>query len=241
MKKMSFFIIVLLTCVWFSVNGQSSLGVSGLLTVPSAEMQPDGTFMMGGNYLPNAMLPARFGKNTGNYYFNLTFLPFMEICYRCTLLKVGERKEHWQQDRSVSLRLQTLKEKKYIPSVVVGSNDAFTTYALNPFSRETDNRLFGSVYGVLTKNVLMGTHVLGLTAGYYLPIYDESSNKGVFGGIRYTPVFFPLLNIMADYDGKKISTGFSFFLFKHFRAYIMMYDFKNISAGVRYELMVIRK
>ena len=57
---------------------QRSLGVSGLLNIPSADMQEDGTFMAGGNYLPQEMLPQEWGYNSGNYFVNLTFLPFME-------------------------------------------------------------------------------------------------------------------------------------------------------------------
>ena len=61
---------------------QRSLGVSGLLNIPSADMQEDGTFMAGGNYLPQEMLPQEWGYNSGNYFVNLTFLPFMEVAYR---------------------------------------------------------------------------------------------------------------------------------------------------------------
>lgn len=72
---------------------QRSLGTSGLLNIPSADMQEDGTFMAGGNYLPEEMLPREWGYNSGNYFVNLTFLPFMEVAYRCTLLKVREYRQ----------------------------------------------------------------------------------------------------------------------------------------------------
>nr|WP_129733945.1 YjbH domain-containing protein [Parabacteroides goldsteinii] len=240
-KKCLFFILGLLACFGGPTRGQSYLGVSGLLTVPSADMQEDGTFMMGGNYLPSVMLPDGFNQNTGNYFLNLTFLPFMEVTYRCTLSRPGGKDANWQQDRAVSLRLRALKEKKYIPSVVLGSNDAFTTKALNIFDKKKANRMFGSVYGVLTKNIPMGGHVLGVTAGYYFPVYDESPNKGFFGGIRYTPGFFPLLSVMADYDGDRISAGASLFLFHHIRIHAMAYHLQEVSAGIRYEFILIRK
>ena len=95
-------------------------------------MQEDGTFMTGGNYLPQEMLPREWGYNSGNYFVNLTFLPFMEVAYRCTLLKVKSTGK-WNQDRSVSPRLRPLKEGKGWPSVVIGSNDLLTTGELNPF------------------------------------------------------------------------------------------------------------
>lgn len=241
MKSIFLFILSLLACLSGPARGQSYMGGSGLLTVPSADMQQDGTFMIGGNYLPRVMLPNEFDLNTGNYFLNLTFLPFMEIGYRCTLSKSDGKEVNWQQDRAVSLRLRALKEKKYVPSVVLGSNDVLTTNALNIFDEKKANRLFGSVYGVLTKNIPMGNHVLGFTAGYYFPVYDESLNKGFFGGIRYTPGFFPLLSVMADYDGHKVSIGASLFLFRHFRGHVIIYNFQNISAGVRYEFILIRK
>lgn len=241
MKNKWLILLGIWVCCRIPVEAQYSFGVSGLLNIPSAEMQQDGTFMMGGNYLPSVMLPDGFDRNTGNYFFDLTFLPFVEIGYRCTLSKPGGKKANWQQDRAVSLRLRALKEKKYIPSVVVGSNDAFTTNALQLFSNKKANRMFGSVYGVLTKNILIGPHALGITVGYYFPVYSNSPNKGLFGGLRYTPEFFPQMNVLADYDGRKVSGGVSLFLFQHFRMHVMAYGFRDLSAGIRYEFILIRK
>lgn len=241
MKKISWFIVLFF--IYVQVKGQSSLGVSGLLTAPSADMQADGTFMAGGNYLPRSMLTDDFLHNTGNYFLNITFLPFIEVGYRCTLAKGKgtDLKDTWQQDRAVSLRLRVLKEKKYLPSVVVGSNDAFTTYALDPFSSKKANRMFGSIYGVITKNIPVGSHGLGITGGYYLPVYSGSPNKGFFGGIRYTPGFLPQVSVMAEYNIKKVSAGASLFLFRHLRMQVMTYGFKDFSAGIRYEFILIRK
>lgn len=241
MKNKWLLLLGIWACCRIPVEAQYFSGVSGLLTIPSAEMQQDGTFMMGGNYLPCVMLPDGFDRNTGNYFLDLTFLPFVEIGYRCTLSKPGGKKANWQQDRAVSLRLRALKEKKYIPSVVLGSNDAFTTNALQLFSNKKANRMFGSVYGVLTKNILIGPHALGITVGYYFPVYSNSPNKGLFGGLRYTPEFFPQMNVLADYDGRKVSGGVSLFLFQHFRMHVMVYGFRDLSTGIRYEFILIRK
>lgn len=223
-------------------HSQYSLGVSGLLTIPSADMQTDGTFMAGGNYLPVGILPTWFDKNTGGYFVNLTFLPFVEMTYRCTLEKVktSTGKYTWQQDRSVSLRLRVLKEKKYIPGLAAGSNDAFTTYELNPFSSEGDNRFFSSIYGVVSKTFPLGGHRLGLTAGYYVPVRRQTTiYEGLFGGIKYTPAFLPEMDVMADYNGKKLSVGASTLFFKHIRVHLFTYGFKEISGGVRYEFILI--
>ena len=144
MKTLIFSLIMLLGSL--PLKAQYSLGVSGLLNAPSADMHANGTFSFGGNYLPHVMLPAQFTHNTGNYFLDLTFLPFLEVTYRCTLVKgLDERNESgWQQDRSVSLKLRLLKERKFFPAIAFGSNDAFTTYAINPFEKVKGNRYFSS-------------------------------------------------------------------------------------------------
>lgn len=77
-------LLLLLGCC-MGVQAQYSMGNTGLLNIPTADMQKAGTFMGGGNYLPNGMTPFNF--NTGNYFVNITFLSFLELSYRCTLLK----------------------------------------------------------------------------------------------------------------------------------------------------------
>lgn len=245
MKKNNLILLcaIELLCSGIPAYSQYSLGTSGLLTVPSADMQTDGTFIGGGNYMPMGMLPLSFEKNTGNYFVNLTFLPFVEMTYRCTLERIENvqtGKKSWQQDRAVSIRLRVLKEKKYVPGVVVGSNDAFTTYELNPFSNSGGNRFFSSIYGVVSKTIPLGGHRLGLTVGYYLPVRKERTFfDGPFGGIRYTPAFCPKVDVMADYNGKKLSVGASTLFFKHIRVHLFTYGFKEISGGVRYEFILI--
>lgn len=78
------FVCCLLCCA-IKVSAQYSIGNTGLLNIPTADMQETGTFMGGGNYLPNGMTPFNF--NTGNYFINITFLSILEMSYRCTLLK----------------------------------------------------------------------------------------------------------------------------------------------------------
>lgn len=82
--KKQFFVCCLLCCA-IKVSAQYSIGNTGLLNIPTADMQETGTFMGGGNYLPNGMTPFNF--NTGNYFINITFLSILEMSYRCTLLK----------------------------------------------------------------------------------------------------------------------------------------------------------
>ena len=157
------------------------------------------------------------------------------MAYRCTLLKV-ESTGKWNQDRSVSLRLRPLKEGKWWPSVVVGSNDLLTTGELNPFEDSGRNRYFSSVYAVGTKHFGFYGHDIGVTVGGHVPFRSRSENKGVFGGVSYRPAFLKPLEVMAEYDSKVVNVGVAARLFDHFSLYAYCYDFKTVAGGIRYEL-----
>lgn len=241
MKYLFFILTVGLLLGSSSLYAQYSLGMTGLLTIPTADMQPDGTFMGGGNFLPEAMTPSYWDYNTGNYFVNITFLPFLEMAYRCTLFHGEfENGNEWQQDRSVSLRLRSLKEGNWWPAIVVGSNDAFTTGNLNMFNRETGNRFFSSVYVVATKHLLSGQHDLGFSLGGNIPFRKDSYRKGLFGGVSYRPSFLKPVTFMAEYNAKAFSIGAAASLFNHISLYAFCYDFKAVSAGIRYEFICLK-
>ena len=134
------FIFLIIQIPLFSFS-QPIDGATGLMKIPSADMQKDGTFIVGGNYLPDAITPNKsFNYNTGNYFFNLTFLPFTEFTYRSTLLSWNG---NHNQDRSFGLRLRLIKESKLRPSLVIGGNDLYTTgQELEIISQRTSNRFF---------------------------------------------------------------------------------------------------
>lgn len=239
---MRYFLLVLIAGALLggpSLHAQHAMGVTGLLNIPTADMQADGTFMVGANYLPEQMLPASWNYDSGNYFLNMTFLPCLEIGYRCTLKKLKTGK--WNQDRSVSLRLRPLKEGKYWPSVVVGSNDALTTGHLNMFSEVTGNRYFSSVYGVATKHLRPGGHDLAFSIGWDIPFRKNTPREGVFGGMSYSPAFFRLLSLMAEYDGNAVNMGGSIRFFNHFTVHLFCYNLEAVSCGIRYELALLRK
>lgn len=185
------------------------------------------------------MLPDFWDYNSGNYFLNVTFLPCLEVGYRCTLMKLKTGK--WNQDRSVSLRIRPLKEGRYWPSVVVGSSDALTTGQLNTFSGETGNRYFSSVYGGATKHFQSGGHDLAFTFGWNIPFRKHAVRDGVFGGMSYSPAFCRPLSLMAEYDGNAVNMGGSVRLFNHFTVHLFCYDLKAVSGGIRYELVLLKK
>ena len=214
--------------------------MTGLLNTPNASMQEDGVFMAGVNYLPEEMLPKAWDYNSGNYFLNITFFSFMEVAYRCTFIKMDTyEKKNLQQDRSVSLRLRPVKESRYIPSIVVGSNDLLTTYELNVLNKTNGNRYFSSIYAVATKNLKLNENLFSITAGSYLFSKNEMY-KGVFGGIKYSPSFLRQVSVIAEYDSNCINAGLTAKLFNHLSLYAFAYDLKYLSCGLRYEFCLLK-
>ena len=108
------------------IQAQYMLGTTGMMNIPTADRQKPGTVMLGGNYLPKQMMPARFDYNTGNYFVSISFFSFLELAYRETLIKgdyISSKPKYNQQDRSYSIRLCVWKEGKFLPGIALGAND----------------------------------------------------------------------------------------------------------------------
>ena len=169
----SIILAFLLITVFISGSGAQSLtGITGLLNAPSANMQKDGTFYAGANYLNrnyvNTYADGKF--HCLIYYFDLTFLPFLEINFRNTRQLDNPDHSH-TVDRMVSARLQVLKERKYWPSIVLGANDMLTTISRGR------NQYFGALYLVATKNLEVKKSEFGFTFGYAYPYFQNRSCK----------------------------------------------------------------
>jgi hypothetical protein len=214
----------------FSVYSQTLNGTTGLLNIPSADMQADGTFIMGTNYLPEINQP-RWRYDTGNYYFNLTFMPFLEVAYKCTLIKTLSTGHYTQQDRSINLRMQLMKEKEYLPAVVVGVHDIYT---------HTDkNQYFGASYIVLTKHVEIHNNILGITSGYGAKLLRNNEFVGLFGGLSFAPAVFKPITLMGEYDSNGLNLGGSLLIFKHLYLFSMAQHIKYFSGGIAYRFYLV--
>lgn len=223
-KKYLFFLVVLP----LYTKAQTLSGMSGLLNIPSADMQADGTFIFGGNYLPEINQPV-LGYKTGNYFLNLTFLPFLEVSYRMTLLKMEHG--YTNQDRSASFRLRLLKERKYFPSVTFGVHDFHTT------TTGGGNQYFAANYIVISKHLNIAGTDFGMTTGYGTDVLMKKNRLiGLFGGLAITPSFFKPLKLMGEYDTRGINLGGSLLLFKHLYLFSMAQHLQYLAGGVSYRI-----
>lgn len=169
--------------------GQFTYGTTGLLNMPTADMQKDKTLMLGGGRLSKYATPYRWNYTTWNYYLNITILPWLEMNYTCTVFDeiiVRSRPIHMKnQDRNFSVRLRVWKEgwwKPWTPQVVLGVND-FTTGAGEDYSAigvsGTGNGFYNRYYAALTKHLhFRKVGDWGIHASY---LYNERTNYKLNG------------------------------------------------------------
>ena len=118
------------------------------------------------------------------------------------------------QDRYFSARLRVLKESKYIPAVVLGTSDPFTSSG-HKFASAIGNGYFCRYYLAATKHFQLGRETLGVHLSYLYNRREDYPLNGVAGGITYNPSFAPHLNVIAEYDSKDFAMGATYLLFNH--------------------------
>jgi len=234
---MKTFLTIAIVVLFFNTSvGQSLFGTNGWLNIPSAEMQDDGTFYLGGSYI-NSNYIDNYGTGKYNcltYYFDLTFLPFLEINFGNTRL-LNYPADHYTVDRRFSLRIQPLKEHKYLPAIVIGAHDIYTEIQTGA----DFNQYFNSIYIVATKHIPVKKSEFGLTLGYGFDFFNSNQFIGLFGGVSFRPSFLPQLNLIAEYDGDGVNLGGNVLFFKHLFVYAMVQNYTHFSGGLAYRVYLL--
>ena len=188
-----------------TVTAQINYGTTGLMNLPTADMQRDKTFMAGGNWLNHHATVPRWWYDTWNYYINITIFPWLEAGYLCTGHKAvptdyGNNSGYWvpstygkftNQDRSFHFRLRVWKEgwwKPWTPQVVIGANDAIGDSAnggslSNQQNQDYGNGFWNRYYLAITKHVnfdnigTLGAHISWI----YSNRFDNKLNNPAMG------------------------------------------------------------
>ena len=236
------------------MHAQFTNGVTGLLHMPNAEMQADGTFVMGGNFLHKQNLPSDYwwGYDTYNYFINITFFSRLEIAYICTLVKGQKEISYWpqvtwdkfcNQDRHFAARFQAVKEGewwKHMPSIVLGVNDPTTGGSFDYTDLSVDgsgNGYFNKWYVAITKHFHIPYGELGVHAAYLYNKRTDYPLNGPAFGLNFRPNFHKNLNLIAEYDAKTINVGATYSLWAdHFNFLFELQEGKYISAGLVYKV-----
>ena len=255
--KRIFVLSGLLLALASSLKAQYTYGTTGLLHMPTADMQKDKTFMAGGGYLNKHATPARWKYNTWNYYINITFFPWMEVAYTCTIFDEwarGGKVYMKNQDRFFSGRLRLWKEgwwKEWTPQIVVGGNDVLHDSAdgMNIGTVEgsgiSGNTFFQRYYMAATKNFHWHGE-WGIHATYVYSKRIGHKYNGLAVGLDYKfnlPQSSVLnkaingLNLMAEYDSKSMNIGATYTLWKdHIHIIGELYQYRYPSIGAYFKI-----
>lgn len=226
---------------------QQYTGLSGLIHVPSAEMNHEGDAFLGIHYMNKAMIPdtgflfngAKY--DTYDYYLALTPFRWIEFSYVCTKRKSSADEQLWnyhRKDRSVSIKIRPLEEGRYHPAVAIGCND-FGTSAFNK-NRSDVQLYFFNWYVAATKHFVFSGNELGVTLAYrqFYRKYNAKWN-GLVGGITFRPAFFPQARAIAEYTGNEFILGLDAVLWRHLRLQASLKDFKYPNFGLCFQMNLL--
>ena len=257
-------IVILMLFYPIIACGQYMYGTTGLLQMPTAEMQKDKTFMLGGGVLSPEIIPSKewWGNYyTLNYYVNITIFPWLEIGYDCVLVKAKPDIYHWvpstygkfvNQDRSFHGRLRVWKEgwwKEWTPQIVIGANDP-TTGSWDGGATSDDERyngFFCRYYIAATKHLAFEKYGnLGVHVAYVYNKKDVHPLNGPAIGTNFRfqlPGNQPLtkainnLNLMAEYDFRTVNCGFEYSFWKDYiNAIVELNRCKHFSGGLIFKI-----
>lgn len=253
-----FFLVICFMLLGQSAMAQFTYGTTGLLHMPTADMQKDKTFMVGGSFMNEHAMPSVWYYHTWNYYINITIFPWLEIGYTCNLFSaehLGVDKFGYSgftnQDRSFHGRLRVWKEgwwKEWTPQIVIGVNDPTTGGSVDytDLSVEGDgNGYFNRYYIAATKH-LSWYGEWGIHAAYVYNKRNKDKLNGAAFGVDYqfalpeTSFFNKAvngLNLMAEYDSKFMNIGAKYTLWKDYINIIgELRDCKHPSVGVFFKV-----
>lgn len=255
---------------YLPVYSQQYTGTSGLIHVPSADMDREGDARLGVHFLNREFTPDVMtydGKkyHTMTHYLSITPFKWLEIGYTCTLLRDAKTRDGiedynsvglYRKDRYFSVKIQFLAEKegKWWPSIAVGTNDTYDIWnrkESTPLTEEEiaagkkqaiGNNFFSNYYFAISKHLTIKGHSLGIHAAYRE--WQRSKNSkwdGFAGGVTYQPAFQKNLRAIAEYTGNEINVGVDYLLWKHLLLQASLQEGKYFSGGICYQINLLGK
>ncbi|MFA5806379.1 MAG: YjbH domain-containing protein [Melioribacteraceae bacterium] len=187
-------------------------GLTGLLTIPTAEMQPDRQVSFGVSYIQRDYVSfGSYRYDAYSPYVTISFLPFVEASVRLTRLINLQGSGQAIGDRTPSVRLRFIEEGQYSPAIVLGMHDL-----LGVFGGESAIHN-NALYVVTSKHIATTSFLseIGFHLGYGVDWIkaDNHNFVGLFGGIDFK--FFNTLELMTEYDGTHSNGGIRVKFFDH--------------------------
>ena len=212
----------------------STLGYSGFINTPSAYTVNWSSLNFGFSHFSKEITNTHEeGITDGRaFWTTIGFLPRAELTLRITRPYNAKHKNYGIGDRSVAVRFQVLKEKKYVPALLIGMHDPFSAKAF-----------FNANYAVLTKSyqhksiLLTGNLGYGFkleeTIGQVIGVSGKETVRhhliGVFGALQ---INWEQLKLTAEYDAEYFNIGAKYQFKKWLSLNTSLVDTKYISGSI---------
>ena len=257
-------VLLVIIFVWATVSvcrAQFADCSTGLLQMPTAEMQEDGTFFITNNFLnKHSLATSGWNYNTFQYGVGVSFWGRVEMSYVCTIFNdhwkgSQSRKDVWMvnQDRHFTGRICLLREgdfgQKWIPALVIGVSDPLTGGSTDYFTPHKvdglDNGFFNRNFLVLSKHFKTPWGLLGAHAGYQFNYRADYFINAPCAGINWQPKWLQQrgildrLDVIAEYDSRTVNLGVIASVWEsRFDAMFEIQSFKWINLGLRYKFQI---
>lgn len=238
MKYRNAFLVVVIL-VGLPTYSQSIVGTNGQFFIPTAEMHPDRTLVLGAGYIPTGYFQRYNRKvNPGMPTFvTVSLLPFVEVMFRYTHelnMRVNPQTRYYP-DRMFAVRIRLLKESKYIPALAVGANDF--TKALGLSTAPTN---YSATYIVGTKSFVFNALTLSTTLGYGMDVLDLNRYDflGAFGGVELSHKRFASSTVALEYDTRNLHLSVGHTFFDRLVLKAGLWDLKKPAAMIAYKYQI---
>ena len=251
-NKISYFLFIIAVVLCTSIaNAQEYHGTTGLLQVPSAEMDSAGTFRGGVSWVDKRMLPDMKYYGDGIpfsapcYTIGITVFRWVQLSYSGTLVKMhrnglkDEPMGYYNEDRHVNLKLNPLYEGLWWPAIAIGWDDIGSLKSLKINSSWTANNMFENIYVAATKHFDIRGWNLGAHLAYrYYPSDRNRDRRGLAGGLTLRPSFYPPLRLIAEWDGVGINAGADVLLWRHLFIQAALIHGRGFTGGIGYHYTI---
>jgi hypothetical protein len=226
----------------FASQGQSVVGTSGLIHIPSARIMEDGQFVLGAALIPKGYFRRTYGPNREefkinpgvNTYITYAILPFVEVMFRYTHeLNVPVNMEtKYFPDRMLGFRLRILNETKKRPAIVLGLQDASAIFG----STSQGSTNFSAPYFVFSKKTSTSYGEFDWSIGYAFDFFSVIAKdfKGIFGGVMFTPQALDKLSFVFENNSKGFNTGFKINPIEPINLMFGLWDLKKPTISINY-------
>jgi hypothetical protein len=235
MTTYSFLLIILLFFgkIVIGKPGNSLLGHSGFIVVPSGYLVKDGSLTIGYCRVPrlNAIEYKAYERNVK--FGSMGFLPFLEVTFAIV------RPDNYPGgigDRTVGFKFKLIGEKKYLPALSMGMHDFFGIKEINLEPKSAQH--FAALYVVGSKSFeLPFLNNAVINAGYGEDWFPARTHQLVGFFIGSEIQLFQHISAIAEYDADNVNFGTRLNLF-NLQFLLAWWDMHKFSWNVSYSFML---